>query len=86
MRNTLLIASLQQSRLAQTASIDQQREIMRYLHGLNSWLERDVRDRQEEIRSIGARVDALRNEMRQGFIPQFGRRRTLCLLFVFMAP
>ena len=55
----------QQNRLAQTASIDQQREIMRNMRALNDWLEHDVRDRQNEIRSIGARVDALRSDMAQ---------------------
>lgn len=36
---------------------------MRYMRGLNSWLERDVRDRQNEMKGIGARVDALRQEL-----------------------
>lgn len=36
---------------------------MRYMRGLNHWLELDVRDRQNEMRSIGARVDALRGEL-----------------------
>lgn len=55
---------LQQNRLAQTASIDQQREIMRYMRALNQWLEHDVRDRHNEMRSIGARVDDLRDLLR----------------------
>ncbi|KAH8112335.1 hypothetical protein DFH11DRAFT_485268 [Phellopilus nigrolimitatus] len=43
---------------------------MRYMRGLNQWLEHDVRDRQNEMRSIGARVDALRGELgRLGFQP-----------------
>ena len=33
------------------------------MRGLNQWLEHDVRDRQNEMRSIGARVDALRAEL-----------------------
>ena len=36
---------------------------MRYLRGLNHWLELDVRGRQNEMRSIGARVDALRSDL-----------------------
>jgi hypothetical protein len=36
---------------------------MRYMRGLNQWLEHDVRDRHNELRSIGARVDALRAEL-----------------------
>ena len=33
------------------------------MRGLNHWPELDVRDRQNEMRSIGARVDALRNDL-----------------------
>ena len=33
------------------------------MRGLNQWLEHDVRDRQNEMRSIAARVDALRAEL-----------------------
>ncbi|TDL15114.1 hypothetical protein BD410DRAFT_845449 [Rickenella mellea] len=40
-----ILELLRQNRLAQTASIDQQREIMRYMRGLNEWLEHDVCDR-----------------------------------------
>ncbi len=39
---------------------------MRYMISLNDWLARDVRDRQNEMRSIGARVDALRGELLGG--------------------
>lgn len=43
---------------------------MRYMRGLNQWLETDVRDRQNEMRSIGARVDALRADLgRLGIVP-----------------
>lgn len=38
---------------------------MRYMRGLNEWLERDVHDRQEEIRAVAARVDQLRDLMLQ---------------------
>ncbi|OCB90400.1 hypothetical protein A7U60_g2411 [Sanghuangporus baumii] len=55
---------LRQNRLAQTASIDQQREIMRYMRALNQWLERDVRDRHAEMRAIAGRVDDLRDLLR----------------------
>lgn len=51
--------------MAQTASIDQQREIMRYLRALNDWLGRDVQDRQSEIRAVAARVDQLRDLLLQ---------------------
>jgi hypothetical protein len=37
---------------------------MRYMVGLNQWLERDVQDRQVELRGVSARVDELRNDLR----------------------
>jgi hypothetical protein len=37
--------------------------MMRYMNSLNDWLARDVDDRQREIRSLGARIDQLRNEL-----------------------
>jgi hypothetical protein len=36
---------------------------MRYMRGLNEWLERDVHDRQAELRGVSARVDQLRNDL-----------------------
>ena len=55
---------MQENRLAQLATVDQQRELMRYMRGLNGWLERDVRDRQSELRGVIARVDQLRDDLR----------------------
>ena len=37
---------------------------MRYMRGLNEWLERDVHDRQSELRGVVARVDQLREDIR----------------------
>ena len=37
---------------------------MRYMRGLNEWLERDVHDRQSEIRGVVARVEQLSNDIR----------------------
>ncbi|KAF7319473.1 hypothetical protein HMN09_00286000 [Mycena chlorophos] len=54
--------------LAQHAMVDQQRELMRYMRGLNEWLERDVQDRQMELRSVAARVDQLAQELRGGLL------------------
>ena len=51
--------------MAHVATIEQQREIMRYLRGLNEWLERDVQDRHEEIRAVTTRVDELRELLMQ---------------------
>lgn len=59
-----LLTILQENRLAQLATVDQQRELMRYMRGLNGWLERDVRDRQSELRGVIARVDQLRDDLR----------------------
>ena len=38
---------------------------MRYLRNLNDWLDRDVHDRQSEIRSVTERVDFLSNLLNQ---------------------
>ena len=38
---------------------------MRYMAGLNEWLERDVHDRHAELRGVGDRIDSLRNELAQ---------------------
>jgi hypothetical protein len=44
--------------------VDQQRELMRYMRGLNEWLERDVYDRQSELRGVVARVEQLSHDIR----------------------
>ncbi|KAF8556599.1 hypothetical protein OG21DRAFT_1482945 [Imleria badia] len=58
-----LMAILREHRLAQLATVDQQRELMRYMGGLNDWLARDVQDRQAELRAVTARVDQLREDL-----------------------
>jgi hypothetical protein len=45
------------------ASLEQQRDIIRYMGELNNWLGRDVHDRQEEIRTILAQIDDMRREL-----------------------
>ncbi|KAG8707263.1 hypothetical protein FRC08_000616 [Ceratobasidium sp. 394] len=47
---------------SQEVLAEQQREIIRYLGGLNTWLERDVIDRQFEPRQLSERMDQLRDE------------------------
>lgn len=54
---------LQEIRLAQLSAVDQQRELMGYMKNLNEWLERDVHDRQSELRGIVARIDQLRDDI-----------------------
>jgi len=45
------------------ASLDQQRELMRYMTSLNEWLGRDVTDRQAELRGVSARIEQLRDDL-----------------------
>lgn len=59
----ILMRAIQENRLAQVATVDQQRELMRYMADLNNWLARDVRDRQAEIRGVNARIENLRREI-----------------------
>ncbi|KAF9530522.1 hypothetical protein CPB83DRAFT_165178 [Crepidotus variabilis] len=59
-----LLDILRENRLAQLATVDQQRELMRYMRGLNEWLERDVHDRQNEIERVYRRVDQLGQDLR----------------------
>lgn len=61
---TLSHTCSQENRLAQLATVDQQRELVRYMRGLNEWLERDVYDRQSELRGVVARVEQLSHDIR----------------------
>ena len=45
------------------ASLEQQRELMRYMNSLNEWLGHDVEDRQAELRGVSARVDQLADNL-----------------------
>jgi hypothetical protein len=45
------------------ASLEQQRELMRYMNSLNEWLGHDVGDRQAEIRGITDRLDRLDEDL-----------------------
>jgi len=45
------------------ASLEQQRELMRYMNSLNEWLGHDVEDRQAELRGVSARLDQLRDDL-----------------------
>ena len=70
----------QEQRTAHAASIDQQREISRYLTSLNDWLQRDVHDRHSEIRAVTARVDQLRDLLLQ--VLNQGLRECECIRIV----
>ena len=57
------------------ASLEQQRELMRYMNSLNEWLGHDVEDRQAELRGVSDRIDQLREDMNN-----LGPSRGLCRL------
>lgn len=58
------------------ASLEQQRELMRYMNSLNEWLGHDVEDRQSELRGVSARIDQLRDDLNR-----LGMTRGLCKLY-----
>lgn len=67
----------------QRATIDQQRELTRYSRSMGEWLERDVQERQTEIRGLSARVDRLRSDLGLDGspVPEFSERpRSKCHL------
>ena len=45
------------------ASLEQQRELVRYMNSLNDWLRHDVEDRQTELRGVFDRIDQLRDDL-----------------------
>ena len=45
------------------ASLEQQRELMRYINSLNEWLGYGVEVRQTELRGVSARIDQLRDDL-----------------------
>lgn len=48
------------------ATMDQQRELIRYVRNMNEWLESDVRERQNEVRGVSTRIDQLRSDLGLG--------------------
>ena len=54
----------QDQRLAQLATVDQQRELMKYMKTLNEWMERDTRNRREEFRDVFQTVQDLRRQIK----------------------
>ena len=57
------------------ASLEQQRELMRYMNSLNEWLGHDVEDRQAELRGVSDRIDHL-----YGDLNRLGLTRGRCKL------
>ncbi|KJA25393.1 hypothetical protein HYPSUDRAFT_199915 [Hypholoma sublateritium FD-334 SS-4] len=59
-----LAVILQETRVAQLATVEQQRELTRYVRSLNGWLARDAHERQAEMRGVVERVDELGDALR----------------------
>ena len=45
------------------ASLEQQRELVRYMNSLNEWLGHDVEDRQTGLRGVSDRIDQLCDDL-----------------------
>ncbi|KZT04943.1 uncharacterized protein LAESUDRAFT_702914 [Laetiporus sulphureus 93-53] len=54
-----ILGLLRENRAAHSASIDQIREIMRYLRDFNEWHGRDVQDRHTEMSGLSTRIDQI---------------------------
>ena len=52
------------------ASLEQQRELMRYMNSLNEWLGHDVQDRYEELCSVSDHLDQLCEDVNRLGFPQ----------------
>ena len=79
-----ILCLLHESRDAQHATINQQQEIMRYMAGLNEWLECDVYDCHAELWGMGNHIDSLRNELTQrlGIRPAVPFRQVLSMSLI----
>ncbi|KAL5522391.1 hypothetical protein ACEPAG_8407 [Sanghuangporus baumii] len=60
----------QESRRAQSALIDQQRETIRHLRNLDEWMSRSVREREDDLQRLASNIEDLGNELRD----ELGRR------------
>ncbi|KAH9993287.1 hypothetical protein BJV74DRAFT_884401 [Russula compacta] len=65
-----MMAMVRENRFMHLASLEQQRELMRYMNSLNEWLGHDVEDRQAELRGISARIDQLRDDLSHLGLPR----------------
>ena len=45
------------------ASLEQQRELIKYMNSLNEWLGHDVERRQTELRGVSDRIDQFRDDL-----------------------
>lgn len=55
---------LQENRLAQTATVDQQRELMQYVRGLNGWMEHEFGERHDDLRRLRAAFKQIGRDVR----------------------
>jgi len=54
----------QENRLAQTATVDQQRELMQYVRGLNGWMGHEFGERHDDLRRLRAAFEQLGRDVR----------------------
>jgi len=45
------------------ASLEQQRELIKYMNSLNEWLGHDVEERQTELCGVSDRIDQFRDDL-----------------------
>ena len=45
------------------SSLEQQRELIKYMNSLNEWLGHDVERRQTELRAVSDRIDQFRDDL-----------------------
>ncbi|KAL5480687.1 hypothetical protein ACEPAI_9627 [Sanghuangporus weigelae] len=65
-----ILQQLRESRRAQSALLDQQRETIRHLRNLDEWMSRSVREREDDLQRLASNIEALGNELRD----ELGRR------------
>jgi hypothetical protein len=54
-----LVNAVAEQRLVHRASMDQQRELLRYVRDFHDWLGDDAEERHRELRNLSARIDSL---------------------------
>ncbi|KAF9480340.1 hypothetical protein BDN70DRAFT_877714 [Pholiota conissans] len=62
-RENEVVQLLQETRLAQLATIEQQRELVKYVQDLHHWIERDVQERKSEREDLSMRIERLNEDV-----------------------
>ncbi|KAF8270086.1 hypothetical protein EI94DRAFT_861058 [Lactarius quietus] len=65
-----MMAMVRENRFMHLASLEQQRELMRYMNSLNEWLGNDVEDRHAELRGVSDRIDQLHDDLNRLGLPR----------------